>query len=55
MRLITLMMEAASTFETLVNFFQSARHNNPEDSHCQQILSLHTHSRLLLEKLMVIS
>jgi hypothetical protein len=30
--IITLMMEAASTSETLVNFYQTARHYNPEDS-----------------------
>jgi hypothetical protein len=29
---ITLMMEAASTSETLVNFYQITRHN-PEDNH----------------------
>jgi hypothetical protein len=28
-----LMMEAASTSETSVNFYQTTRHNNPEDSH----------------------
>jgi hypothetical protein len=32
---IALMMEAASTSETLVNFYQTTRHNNPEDSHLQ--------------------
>jgi hypothetical protein len=37
--IITLMMEAASTSETPVNFYQTARRNNPEDSH------LHTHRR----------
>jgi hypothetical protein len=26
-------MEAASTSETSANFYQTARHNNPEDSH----------------------
>jgi hypothetical protein len=31
--LITLMMEAASTFETLINFYQTTRRYNPEDSH----------------------
>jgi hypothetical protein len=30
---ITLMMEAASTSETLVNFYQPTRRNNTEDSH----------------------
>jgi hypothetical protein len=37
--LIVLMMEAASTFETSVNFYQTTRRNNPEDSH------LHTRHR----------
>jgi hypothetical protein len=31
--LIALMMEAASTSETLVNFYQTTRRYNPEDSH----------------------
>jgi hypothetical protein len=31
--LIALMMEAASTYETSVNFYQTTRRNNPEDSH----------------------
>jgi hypothetical protein len=33
---ITLMMEAASTSETSVNFYQITRRNIPEDSHLQQ-------------------
>jgi hypothetical protein len=36
---IALMMEAARTSETLVNFYQTTRFYNPEDSH------LHTHRR----------
>jgi hypothetical protein len=36
---IALMMEAANTSETLVNFCQTTRRNNPEDSH------LHTRRR----------
>jgi hypothetical protein len=36
---IALMMEAESTSETSVNFYQTTRRNNPEDSH------LHTHRR----------
>jgi hypothetical protein len=31
---MTLVMEAGITSETSVNFFQSTRHNNTEDSHC---------------------
>jgi hypothetical protein len=33
--LIALMMEAASTSETLVNFYQTTCRYNPEDSHLQ--------------------
>jgi hypothetical protein len=32
-RLIALMMEAARTSETLVNFYQTTQRYNPEDSH----------------------
>jgi hypothetical protein len=38
-RAIALMMEAASTSDTSVNFFQTTRRNNPEASH------LHTRRR----------
>jgi hypothetical protein len=34
--MIALMMEAASTYETSVNFCQTTRRNNPEDSRLQQ-------------------
>jgi hypothetical protein len=34
-----LMMKAASTSETLVNFYQTTRRNNPDDNH------LHTRRR----------
>jgi hypothetical protein len=34
---IALMMEAANTSETLENFYQTVRHNNPEDSHLQTL------------------
>jgi hypothetical protein len=37
--LIALMMEAARTSETLVNFYQTTRHYNPEDSHLQIIFN----------------
>jgi hypothetical protein len=33
MAMIALMMEAARTSETLVNFYQTTRRYNPEDSH----------------------
>jgi hypothetical protein len=35
-RAIALMMEAASTFETWVNFYQITWRSNPENSHLQQ-------------------
>jgi hypothetical protein len=34
-RVITLMLEAASIFETLVNIYQIIRRNNPEDTQLQ--------------------
>jgi hypothetical protein len=37
---IALIMEAASTSETLVNFYQTTRCNNPEDSHHQELNSM---------------
>jgi hypothetical protein len=39
---IALMMEAARTSETLVNFYQTTRRYNPEDSH----LPTHRHENL---------
>jgi hypothetical protein len=41
-----LMMEAARTSETLVNFYQTTWHYNPEDSH------LHTHRCEILKSYM---
>jgi hypothetical protein len=38
--LITLMMEAARTSETLVNFYQTTWHYNPEDSHLPETFYL---------------
>jgi hypothetical protein len=38
--LIALMMEAASTSETSVNFYQTVRHNIPEDSHLDTLYSV---------------
>jgi hypothetical protein len=37
-RAIALMMEAARTSETLVNFYQTTRRYNPEDSHLLRFL-----------------
>jgi hypothetical protein len=34
--LIVLLMEAARTSETLVNFYQTTRRYNPEDSHLRK-------------------
>jgi hypothetical protein len=45
--LIALMMEAARTSETLVNFYQTTRRYNPEDSH------LRTHRRENLKSYLV--
>jgi hypothetical protein len=45
---IALMMEAARTSETLVNFYQTTRRYNPEDSH------LRTHRRENLKPYRVI-
>jgi hypothetical protein len=38
--IIALMMMAASTFETSVNFYQTTQRNIPEDSHPQRISDL---------------
>jgi hypothetical protein len=39
-REIALMMEEASTSETSVNFYQSTRRNNPQDSHLHFLFAL---------------
>jgi hypothetical protein len=36
-RVTALMMEAASTSEMLVNFYQTTQRNNPEDSHLRTL------------------
>jgi hypothetical protein len=35
--IIALMIETASTYETSVNFYETIRRNNPEDSRLQHI------------------
>jgi hypothetical protein len=37
---IALMMEAASTSGTPVNFYQATRSNNPENSHLQVLFQI---------------
>jgi hypothetical protein len=39
-----LVMETASTFETLVNLYQIRRCNNPEDTHLRDVCCFHTRS-----------
>jgi hypothetical protein len=51
-RAIALMIEAVSTYETSVNFFQTTRRNIPEDSHLhirrrENLKSHHRHSSCL--------
>jgi hypothetical protein len=38
--IITLMMEAASTSETLVNFYQTTRRYSPEDSRLHDTVTI---------------
>jgi hypothetical protein len=44
---IALMMETASTSETFVNFYQTTRRYNPEDSHLLGIISLNSINQLI--------
>jgi hypothetical protein len=57
MKMTTLMMEAVSTSETLVNFYKTTWCNIPEDGHLQQILAVelrcHSSTPVTLYKLMV--
>jgi hypothetical protein len=50
--IIALMMEEASTSETWVNFYQTTRRNNPEDSHLQtrRCENLKSHDDFLVSK-----
>jgi hypothetical protein len=36
-KVIALMMKAANTSETMVNFYQTTQYTNPENSHLQNI------------------
>jgi hypothetical protein len=45
---IALMMEAARTSETLVNFYQTTRRYNPEDSHLLEIGRFDFHYMLFI-------
>jgi hypothetical protein len=49
-RAIALMMEAASTSETSVNFYQTTRRNNPEDSHLLGLYILSVYVILLVRE-----
>jgi hypothetical protein len=42
------MMEAARTSETLVNFYQTTRRYNPEDSHLPSKLNFELHLKEVL-------
>jgi hypothetical protein len=47
--LIALMMEAANTFKTSINFYQTPQRNNPEDRHlhtrpCENLKSHKTYA-----------
>jgi hypothetical protein len=44
--LFALMMEAARTSETLVNFYQTTRRYNPEDSHLRKLHSFSFENKL---------
>jgi hypothetical protein len=50
--MIALMMKAASTSETSVNFYQTTRRNNPEDSrlYTRRREKLKSHRRLDVSK-----
>jgi hypothetical protein len=47
--LIALIMEAASTSETPVNFYQTTRRNIPEDSHLQAHILLNNFNKISRE------
>jgi hypothetical protein len=49
--MIALMMEAASTSETSVNFYQTTRRNNLEDSHPHDLEYLIQNATQMWQKL----
>jgi hypothetical protein len=48
------MMEAASSSETSVNFYGTARCNIPEDSHLHTVFLLHTCTEYCLSYLFIV-
>jgi hypothetical protein len=50
MAVIALMMEAARTSETLVNFYHTTRRYNPEDSYLPLINKTRKHTQLIFYK-----
>jgi hypothetical protein len=48
---ITLMMEAANTSEASVNFYQTTRGNNPEDSHLLLVIICCKEYKMMLQRL----
>jgi hypothetical protein len=51
--LIALMMEAAGTSETSVNFYQTTRYNNPEDSYLNTRRRENLTSHILMHDYMI--
>jgi hypothetical protein len=47
------MMETARIFETSVNFYQTTRRNNPEDSHLKKIISSISNGKAIYASSMV--
>jgi hypothetical protein len=48
--IIALMMKAAGTYQTSVNFYQTTRRNNPEDSHLHLQFYLKMYTVKILRK-----
>jgi hypothetical protein len=52
-RAIALMMEAARTSETLVNFYQTTRRYNPEDSHLRESKLYETGGNCIMRRFII--